>query len=164
MSRRSLQVFDRYPFGPRSVLVPGDRFRVSGGPFYVTDDGRKIPLADRGMFVFRRYCVQGAARWIEAHRADGGLAILWVGKPGHSPAVPNLRRRPYRVCGKLRDPRALRMKRNTICKCWTRKDLRVHLIFPHPCCPGFVQRQLPAAEHGAAQVDAGGFSCRRLHG
>jgi hypothetical protein len=110
MSRRSLQVFDQYQYGPRSVLAPGDRFRVSGGPFYVTDDGRKIPLADRGVFVFRRYCVQGAARWIEAGRADGGHAVLWVGKPGRSPTVPNLRRRPYRIRGKVTDPQSRRKR------------------------------------------------------
>ena len=44
MSRRSLQVFDQYHYGPRSVLVPGDRFRASGGPVYVTDDGAGFPL------------------------------------------------------------------------------------------------------------------------
>ena len=52
---RSLQVFDQYRYGPRSVLVPGDRFRATGGPVYVTDDGKAIPVADRGIFVFRRY-------------------------------------------------------------------------------------------------------------
>jgi hypothetical protein len=110
MSRRNLEVFDHYRYGPRSVLVPGEQFRVSGGPVYVTDDGRKIPMADRGVFVFHRYCVKGTARWIEAYRADGGLAILWVGKTGRSPTVPNLRRRPYRIRGNVRDPQ-LRCRR-----------------------------------------------------
>jgi hypothetical protein len=102
MSSRSLQVFDHYRYGPRSVVVPGDRFRVSGGPVYVTDDGKTIPVADHGVFVFRRYCVQGGERWIEAHRAHGGgLVILWVGRTSRSRAIPNLRRRPYRVTGKV---------------------------------------------------------------
>ena len=104
MAHRRLQVFGRYRYGPRSVLVPGDRFRVTGGPVYITDDGRKIPMAERGVFVFRRYCVQGASKWIEAYRADGGgVAILWMGKPVHSRVVPNLRRRPYRITGKVRE-------------------------------------------------------------
>jgi hypothetical protein len=104
MSPRSLEVFDQYRYGPRSVLVPGDRFRVRGGPIYVSNDGKTIPFADRGVFVFQRYCVQGAARWLEAYRADGsGLVILWVGKRSRSRAVPNLRRRPYRVAGKVHD-------------------------------------------------------------
>ena len=103
MARRSLQVFDEYRFGPRSVLIPGDHFRVRGGPVYVTAGGAKIPVGDHGLFIFRRYCVQGAAKWIEGYRADGGIAILWVGKSGPSPTVPNLHRRPYRINGKIRD-------------------------------------------------------------
>lgn len=112
MASRSLQVFAHYRYGPRSVLLPGDRFRATGGPVYVTDDGRVIPVADRGVFVFRRYCVQGATRWIEAHRSDGsGTVILWVGKTSRSPAVPNLRRRPYRVTGKVHSADAAPRKR-----------------------------------------------------
>ncbi len=104
MAHHKLQVFDEYRFGPRSVLVPGDRFRVRGGPVYITDDGTKIPMVERGVFVFRRYCVQGTSKWIEAYRADGGgIVILWVGKSGRSHAVPNLRRRPYKVTAKVRD-------------------------------------------------------------
>ena len=111
MARRSLQVFDHYQYGPRSVLSPGDQFRARGGPVYVTDGGKIIPMADRGIFVFRRYCVQGAAKWIEAYRVDGGLAVLWVGKSSRSPTVPNLRRRPYRISGKVRDHQSRRRKR-----------------------------------------------------
>ena len=113
MSNRKLQVFDQYRYGRRGVLVPGDRFRACGGPIYVTDEGTKIPMADRGVFVFRSYCVQGAAKWIEAYRGDGGgLAILWVGKTSRSRAIPNLRRRPYRVTGKVHDatPRSRRRR------------------------------------------------------
>ena len=43
MSHRKLQVFDHYQYGPRSLLTPGDRFRVSGGPVYVTAGGENIP-------------------------------------------------------------------------------------------------------------------------
>jgi hypothetical protein len=34
-------------YGPRSVLAPGDHFRVGGGPVYVTDIAR--PLVDAKM-------------------------------------------------------------------------------------------------------------------
>ena len=30
MSSRKLQTFDEYRYGPRSVLKPGDKFRVGG--------------------------------------------------------------------------------------------------------------------------------------
>ena len=103
MANRKLQVLNEYHYGRRGVLVPGDRFRVSGGPVYITDDGYVVPMYERGVFVFRKFCVQGAARWIEAYRTDGGMAILWVGKPFRSRTVPNLRRKPYRISGKVRD-------------------------------------------------------------
>ena len=98
MSTRKLHVFGQYCSGPRSVLVRGDRFRVRGGPIYVTDHGKVIPMYERGEFLFQQFCVCGASKWIEAYRADGsGLAILWVGKPSRSGTVPNLRRSPYKI-------------------------------------------------------------------
>ena len=98
MSNRKLEEFSEYRYGPRSVLQPGDRFRVGGGPVYVTDDGIEHSVAERGTFKFRRYCVQGAQKWLEAYTADGGsLATLYVGKPGKSPTVPNLKRKPYTI-------------------------------------------------------------------
>ena len=97
MSRR-LEVFAEYRYGKRAVLKAGDRFRVRGGPVYLTAEGKKIAMGERGVFVFKRYCVRGAARWIEASRADGGgMVVLWVGKPCRSPVAANLRRRPYRL-------------------------------------------------------------------
>ncbi len=103
MARRKLQTFDRYCYGKRGVLACGDRFRVTGGPIYITDDGQQIPMYERGLLIFSKYCVQGAAKWIEAQRADGGgIAILWVGKSCRSRSIPNIRRRPYRVTSKLK--------------------------------------------------------------
>ncbi len=98
MSSRKLQTFDEFRYGPRAVLKLGDKFRVSGGPVYVSDDGVEHAVADRGIFKFRRYCVQGAQKWIEAYSGDGsGTVVLWVGKAGRSPTVENLRRKPYKV-------------------------------------------------------------------
>ncbi|MCG8583113.1 MAG: hypothetical protein MI757_00175 [Pirellulales bacterium] len=102
MARRKLVVRDEYRYGPRSILRLGDRFRVTGGPVYVTDDGVKVPMYERGVFVFKQHCQCGAEQWLEAYRADGGgFALLWVGKPGRSKTIPNLRRRPYRITRKL---------------------------------------------------------------
>jgi len=107
LSNRKLRIYDEYRYGPRSVLLPGDRFRVSGGPVYVTGDGTVVPMAERGELIFRRYCVRGAAKWIEAHRADGGgIAVLWMGRTGRSKAVPGLRRRPYRITRKIHKKRS----------------------------------------------------------
>ncbi len=106
MARRKLTVHEEYRFGPRSVLKPSDRFRVTGGPVYVTHDKTVVPMYERGIFIFRRYCEQGAAKWIEAYRADGGgLVILSVGKSTRSRLIPNMRNKPYRITGKLRNGR-----------------------------------------------------------
>jgi hypothetical protein len=103
MAKRKLQVFDHYHYGKQGILRPGDRFRVNGGPVYVTDDGRLIPMYERGQFIFRAYCIRGRTQWLEAYRADGGgIAILSVAKTHRSRVVPNLRCRPYRVTGKAR--------------------------------------------------------------
>jgi len=56
-----------------------------------------IPMHERGEFLFLRFCVRGASKWIEGQRADGGgIAVLWVGKSGRSRVVSNLRR-PYKI-------------------------------------------------------------------
>jgi hypothetical protein len=98
MAPRKLQEFDEYRYGPRSVLKPGDKFRAGGGPVYITDDGVEHSVAERGTFKFRRYCVQGAQKWIEAYPVGGGgVVLLWVGKAGKSPVEPNLKRKPYKI-------------------------------------------------------------------
>ena len=112
MATRKLQVMDSFHFDHKSVLRPGDRFRVTDGPYYVTDDGERTPMYERGVFVFERYCVQGAAKWIDAHRGDGGGRVfLWVGRPCWSNTIPNLRRRPYRVTRKLGKKKPSRAKK-----------------------------------------------------
>ena len=98
MRRSKLQLFTEYRYGPRGVLTRGDRFRVSGGPVYITDAGKTPAMFERGLFVFERYCVRALQKWIEAFRVDGGgMVILWVGKSGRCPTIPNYRRRPYRI-------------------------------------------------------------------
>jgi len=98
MALRRLKISLEYRYGKRGVLQPGDRFRVRGGPVYVTDIGQKIPMGERGLMVFKRYCERGAEKWIEASSVNGSnFVILWVGKSHRSPAVSGLVRRPYRI-------------------------------------------------------------------
>ncbi len=115
MAQRKLQEFDEFRYGVRGVLKPGDRFRVGGGPVYVTDDGVEHAVAERGTFKFRRYCVQGAQKWIEAYPAGGGgVVLLWVGKAGKSPVEPNLKRKPYKirkVTDRKREPKKARTEK-----------------------------------------------------
>ena len=82
MAQRKLQEFDEYRYGPRSVLKPGDTFRVGGGPVYITDDGIEHMVAERGLFKFRRYCEQGAQKWIEAYPGGRWWCRALVGRKG----------------------------------------------------------------------------------
>ncbi len=101
MAKRRLLEFDRYRYGKRSYLYPGDRFRASDGPHFTgTDDNGnriRIPMNEAGVFVFRRYCEYGASKWIEAYREGHGIAIIYVGRARKSPNVEGLRLRPHMI-------------------------------------------------------------------
>jgi hypothetical protein len=47
-------------------LKKGDKVRVSGGPYYLTKDGKKIKLGERGIGVF-----------MEAHPDGKGILITF---------------------------------------------------------------------------------------
>jgi len=85
----------------RVTLRRGDIFRAKGGPYYVSDNGQKIKMAERGPFRFSAYCEQGDQKWIEAYSVrEGGFAILCLTDrdsilPGSF--VP----RPYSVGGRV---------------------------------------------------------------
>ena len=74
---------------------------MSDGPYFVgTDDEGKrtrVPMAERGVFVFRRYCELGASKWIEA-ADEHGTVIIYVGRPRPSKQVEGLRLRPHKIC------------------------------------------------------------------
>ena len=91
MSNLKLQEYGEYAYGLRGVLQPGDKFRVSGGPFYQNDDGTKTSMAERGTFVFRRYCEKGASKWIEATRVGGENVVLSVGKAVANRDLPSFK-------------------------------------------------------------------------
>ena len=99
MAGREQVNYTRYRYGKRSYLYPGDKFRASGGPYYIgTDDlGRRIriPMGETGVFRFRQYCRQGASQWIEATRDQYGTAIIYVGRRRPSPLMSGLRLRPH---------------------------------------------------------------------
>ena len=113
MAKKTPLEFDRYRYGKRSFLYPGDRFRASGGPHFIgTDDNGKrtrIPMNEAGVFVFRRYCEYGASKWIEVYRKGHGIAIIYVGGARKSSNVEGLRLRPHQirlVTGRRRKKRA----------------------------------------------------------
>jgi hypothetical protein len=91
VAKAKLQTFDRYRYGKRSYLYPGDCFRASGGPCYLTkdDEGQRlrIPMNETGVFTFIRYCECVASKWIEGYRKGSGSAIIYVGRTHHRRAL-----------------------------------------------------------------------------
>jgi hypothetical protein len=84
-----------YRLSPRVTLQPGDSFRVTGGPYYRLADGRRVPMAARGVF-----------RLVEVRRHRSRVYLLAYGREGWAlihvegrrrSAVAGLVARPYRV-------------------------------------------------------------------
>jgi hypothetical protein len=92
-----------YQVSTRVVLRAGDRFRVSGGPYYRLASGEKIPMSARGVMTFRRALRtgRGGRRVLIEASAGEGTVILHVEGSRRSP-VPGLVPRPYRITRKLR--------------------------------------------------------------
>lgn len=92
-----------YRVSDRVVLRPGDRFRVSGGPYYRLADGTKIPLAVRGVVTLRQVIRtgRGGQRVLLEVQCGEGTAILHVSGSRRSP-VEGVVPRPYKIRGKLR--------------------------------------------------------------
>ena len=90
-----------YRLSPRVVLRAGDRFKASAGPYYRLDDGRRVPMAARGLFVLVEIVRQRTRVYLLAYGRDG-WALLHVEGRRRS-KVPGLVCRPYRVrrAGKL---------------------------------------------------------------
>ena len=91
---------DRVRLSERVTLQPGDKVRVSGGPYWeqIGADGSvtKTRMGERGVMVFEEYCQLGQSQWVVA-RGDNGYAALHVGPEERSSEVPGLVRRPYRL-------------------------------------------------------------------
>jgi hypothetical protein len=41
-----------FKYSTRGTLYPGDVFRCSGGPYYLTKDDRKVSMGERGLFQY----------------------------------------------------------------------------------------------------------------
>ena len=96
-----------YQLSPRVTLHPGDRFRVSGGPYYRLASGEKIPLAARGVFVLLAVDAGRRGRVQLLAYGAGGFAVIHVSGRRRS-LIPGFVCRPYRVrrAGAPKNPRA----------------------------------------------------------
>ena len=92
---------DTYQLSPRVTLTPGDKFRVSGGPYYRMPDGSKIKIAVRGVCTFIRAQHRGAVTLIEARDREG-FTVLHVAGRRRSKAGPALVCRPYTIKSRVK--------------------------------------------------------------
>ena len=103
MSKRKIKEFTEYRVSARVVLHKGTIFNATGGPYFEsTEGGRtvKVSMADKGPFIFQKYCEQGADKWIEAlQHATGTCCVLYVGRKRRSDMVHRMVRRPYKIKG-----------------------------------------------------------------
>lgn len=93
------EVCDEYRVSPRVVLRKGDRFRVGAGPYWKLSDGRKIPMAVRGVCTFVRAEKIGRRVYIEAVGRDGSVLLHVEGRRKNK-LMPEMVCRPYVVRGK----------------------------------------------------------------
>lgn len=87
---------NQYQLSPRVTLRPGDRFRVSGGPYYRLASGERVSMAARGTFVLLAVEHGRGGRVQLLGYGAGGYAVLHVAGRRRS-RVPGLVARPYKI-------------------------------------------------------------------
>lgn len=92
---------DEYRVSQRVTLKPGDRFRVSSGPYYKLENGTKVPMAVRGICTFIRAVHSGSRVYIEARNKEGSVLLHVAGRRSNK-VVPEIVCRPYKIKGRLR--------------------------------------------------------------
>ena len=92
---------DKYRVSERVLITRGDRFTATGGPYWKSSDGSKLPLKSYGPYTFHSHVKRGAVEWIECLDKDGAFAVLHIA--GRRKRIDgSLVARPYRVTGKKR--------------------------------------------------------------
>lgn len=85
-----------YKLSPRVDLKPGDKIRVSLGPYMRTDSGEKITMAARGKFTVCALLPGRGNRMDLLAYGQGGYTILHIAgrRRAH---IEGLVARPYKV-------------------------------------------------------------------
>ena len=92
----------RLELGPRSHLEKGTKFRVKGGPYWVTDSGEHVPVRAKGVMTFNHAFVRGSCVFIDADSDRDGHVILHIrGKRRNKLMGDKLVCRPYVVTARV---------------------------------------------------------------
>lgn len=98
---KKAEILDEYQVSPRVILRRGDKFRVSGGPYWRLPNGEKVPMAARGVCTFLRAKRYGAKVYIEGTNKEGSV-LLHVAGRRRNDYLPDLVCRPYKIRGRIR--------------------------------------------------------------
>lgn len=143
---------DHYVVDDKITLREGDLFRAKAGPYYVSHDEkggkRRVSMASKGPFRFRRYCEASKRKWIEAWSVkEGGIAILSLN--GRQSIMPGmLIPRPYVIAGRVSHKRAIKIAAQLAMK--GKKKRRVK----EQAAGAFAPPAEPAADARRAAVDS----------
>jgi hypothetical protein len=76
-----------FKYSPKITLYPGDVFRCSGGPYYITQTGEKVLMGHRGLFVYSNVEQDGimAAVYNPRKTLPAGLVFIYMGEEKVSP-------------------------------------------------------------------------------
>ena len=71
---------NEYRISTRTVLRPGDRFRLIGGPVYTGDDGKEHRMRLAGVFTLIRVIRKGRRIWLDCfgEEQNGGHHVVFV--------------------------------------------------------------------------------------
>lgn len=95
-------MISRLELGPRSFLEKGTKFRVKGGPYWITDSGEHIPMRARGVMTFNYAFVRGSCVFIDADSdVDGHVVLHYKGKRTNKLMAGKLVCRPYTIAGRV---------------------------------------------------------------
>lgn len=98
-----------YTVSERVVLHPGDLFKATGGPYYVTRDetGKKVKasMAAKGPFKFVSYNERGQKKWIVAWSVKEHATVVLPLTRWRTIELSSFVNRPYRITGKKRPPK-----------------------------------------------------------
>jgi hypothetical protein len=93
---------DTYRLSQRVLIARGDKFTATGGPYWKSSDGTKLPLKSYGPYTFHSHVKRGAVEWIECLDKDNCFAVLHIA--GKRKRIDcSLVARPYKIVGKKRN-------------------------------------------------------------
>lgn len=78
------------------VLEEGDKVRVSGGPYYLSQSGRKIGMGESGTGIFASAEENGEAIYVRFDRKSSTARFVYIGPERFSEST-GVTLRPHRI-------------------------------------------------------------------